>query len=219
MIHRYLYDILTNGIQAITDNPLILDELFQDNYVLVSDEAASIKEYFIAKGLNIYNGYPRQDSVFPAVNIILGEEGEEEEVIGDSGGIITDETDPNYRSDIFTVIWGHTYRLLISTEHPDVTAYYYEIIKFVMLEGIHILIDDGCLNFQLSGNELAPDPRYLPEHLFARQLVFKCQREFQRIDKVSKMYRAVSISGIHVDKEGSLRDVGDVKTNVEPYTE
>ena len=219
MIHRYLYDILTDGIQAITDDPLILDELFLDNYVLVSDEAVAIKDYFLANGLHIYNGYPRTDTVFPSVNIVLGEEDEVEAVIGDTGGTITDETDPNLGAIIMTAIWEHRYRLLVMTDHPDVTAYYYEIIKFIMLEGMHDLVDDGCFEFRLSGNELAPDPRYIPEHLFARQLIFQCQREFQRIDKAAKRFRISRVSGIHVDRNASLREVGDVQTKVIPYVD
>lgn len=219
MIHRYIHTILTEGIAALETDPKIIDELFQDNYELVSDEASTIKQYFIAKSCNVYNGYPRTNTDYPSVNIILGEENETEHVIGDSGGDITDEDDPNYLAEILTAIWGHTYRLLVVTEHPDVTAYYYEIVKFIMLEGFDSLVDDGCFEFELSGNELAPDPRYIPEHLFARQLVFSCQREFQRMGRARQLYRAASVSGIHVDSSGSPSDVGDVQTNVTVYTE
>lgn len=219
MIHRYLHTILTEGIAALKDTPKVIDELFQDNYELVSDEASTIKEYFIANGCNVSNGYPRRNTEYPTVNIILGDEAEVEHVIGDTGGDITDEDDPNYLAEILTAIWEHTYRLIVITEHPDVTAYYYEMIKFIMLEGFGELVDDGCSEFQLSGAELAPDPRYIPEHLFARQLVFSCQREFQRMGRARQMYRAARVSGIHVDSSGSASDVGDVETNVTTYTE
>ena len=219
MIHRYLHDILTEGIAAILASPLILDELFQDNYELVSTEAAAIKTYFTTNGFNVHNGYPRTDTKYPSINIILGDEAEVESVLADTGGDITDENDPNYKAEILTAIWSHTYRLLVMTDHPDVTAYYYEIAKFILLEGFHDLIDDGMFEFELSGNELAPDPRYIPEHLFARQLIFSCQREFQRIGRARQRLRGGSISGLHVDSSGSKEDVGDVKTNVTTYVE
>lgn len=219
MIHRYLYDILSDGVATIKANPVILEELFQDNYVLNTDEAESIKTYFLAKGMSISNGYPRQSTVFPALNIVLGEEGETEGVLGDSGGIIDEEDNLDSGSELIVSIWSHQYRLIVTTEHPDVTAYYYEIVKFIMLEGIRSLIDDGCFEFEFSGNELAPNVQYIPEHLFARQLVFSCQRELQRYNRAAKLLRITTVSGIHVDKEASLRDVGDVDTNVKPYTE
>ena len=219
MIQRYLYDLLTQGIEEAKTDPYLLEDLFQDNYVLVSGESVAIKTYFEAQGLNVYNGYPRTDAVFPAVHIILGEENEDEHVLADSGGIITDETDPNYQAEIWTSIWNHTYRILVTTEHPDVTAYYHEIVKYLMMDRIDVLLDDGCFNFHLSGNELAPDEKYMPEHLFARQLIFSCQREFQRINRPARDGRIRAVSGIHVDKNASNYDVGDVKTNVVPYTE
>jgi hypothetical protein len=223
MIHRYIYDILTSGVTTILANPDILDVLFEENFELVSDESDAIKKYFTDNGCNIYNGYPRKTTEFPSVNILLGEENEIEHFIGDSAGLIEDENNSDYRAELYSSIWDHAYRLLIMTEHPDVTAYYYEIIKFIMLEGLNTLVDDGCFEFGFSGNELAPDPRYLPDHLFARQIVFRCQREFMRIDKASKLFRIGTtpdkVSGIHVDSSGSPSDVGNVKTNVTTYTE
>lgn len=225
MIHRYLHDIMTDGVAAIKANPAILDDLFQDNYVLVSEEAQSIRDYFVAKGMSISGGYPRQSTSWPALNIVLGEEGEIEGVLGESGGLaLGDEDedappDPNEGAELLVSIWAHQYRLIITTEHPDVTAYYYEIVKFIMLGSMRSLMDDGCFEFEFSGNELAPNPPYFPENLFSRQLVFKCQRELQRYDRALQRLRATRVSGIHVDKEASLRDVGEVKTNVTPYTE
>jgi hypothetical protein len=225
MIHRYLHDILSEGVAAIKANPGILDDLFRDNYVLVSEEAESIKQYFVDKGLAVKNGYPRESTVWPAVNIVLGEEAETDSVLAESGGLVMGsedpdaEIDPNVGAELLASIWAHQYRLIITTEHPDVTAYYYEIVKFIMLDGIRSLMDDGCFEFEFSGNDLAPNPPYFPEHLFSRQLVFRCQRELQRYDRALQNLRATRVSGIHVDKEASLRDVGEVETNVKPYTE
>jgi hypothetical protein len=217
MIHRYIFDILTEGVAAIQKDKTLLDELFCENFELVSEEADAIKEYFDKHGLHIGNGYPRDDTPYPAVQIILGEEGEVEHFLNDSGGMVIDETSLDYGSDIKVSLWRHVYRMLIATTHPDVTAYYYEIVKFIMLEGLNTLEDDGCFEFKLSGMELAPDPRYLPNHIFSRQLLFECNRPFQRIDKESKLFRAKQVSGLHVDSDGSPRDVGDISTNVTTY--
>ena len=219
MIHRYINDLLKDSIAAILANPVILDDLFQENYELVSDESDAIKQYFADKGLNVINGYPRQNTDFPSVCIILGDEAENEHIMGDDAGFIDDETDPNYGMELNSSFWDHAYRLLIITEHPDVTAYYYEIVKYIMADGQDSLGNDGCFAFHMSGNDLAPDGRYLPEHLFARQLIFKCRREFQLIVRDGPIRTGLSTEGIHVDSSGSPSDVGSVKTNVTPYVE
>ena len=74
----------------------------------------------------------------------------------------------------------------------------YEIAKEILRNGSRYLNDRRCLNYKLRGNDLAPDPRYLPAHLFVRQLSFSCWREFQRVDQGSRLQKAFSILGAHV---------------------
>jgi len=218
MIHRYVYQVLTIGVQAMLDDPKLLDDLFEENYELNEAETATIKAYFAAHPPTIVNGYARQDTEFPAIAITLGAENEATTFLADSAGQIEDENNPLYGADIESAIWQHTYNILIYTEHPDVTAYYYEICKSIMLAGFGYLANIGALfEFGLSGTELIPDPLYVPEHLFVRQLVFTCQREFRRIDRDSRLQKAFAVAGIHIDKAGSPSDVGGVKTLVTTY--
>ncbi len=83
-----------------------------------------------------------------------------------------------------------------------------------MISGLSVLVDDGCYEFHLSGMDLAPDPKYLPEHLFGRVLTFSCRREFQTINRGARLWKAFKVSGIHIDKSGSPSEIGDVKTKV-----
>jgi len=219
MINRYLYDILVSGIQVIQDDPSILDELFQQNFILGPETAEQVKTYFQANSLNVVNGYPRSDSKFPLVAITLLSDRESEYVLNDDAGFIMESDDPNFGQDIKTTIWEYMYQLLVYTEHPDISAYYYEIVKSIILINIDVLSDLDCFGFSLSGSELAPDLRYLPEQLFARQLTFKCNSEFQRFDKESRWVKAFAVRGISVDKTASKRDTGDIVTNVTPYVE
>lgn len=216
MLHRFLFNVLKTGLTAVKDDPRILDDLFAEGYQLDSSESEAIKTYFLAKPPTVINGYARQDTIFPAIAIVLSSEREAQNFLGDSAGQVMDDSDLD-GADIDSAIWEYSYNLLIYSEHPDVTAYYYEITKSIMLAGYDYLTENGMFEFTLSGTELAPDPRYLPEHLFARQLQFKCQREFQRIRRDSLLLKAWKLSGIHVDKGGSPRDVGEVKTNVTIY--
>jgi len=220
MIHRYLHDLLTVGVAEITADPTLIDELFKDTYELVTAEADVIKAYFAAHPPSVINGYPRQDSAFPLVSIVLDSEQESQTFMGNSGGMIDDEDNEFYQHDLRSAMWAYTYRLMVFTEHPDVTSYYYEIVKFILLDGLEILVDDGCSNFKFAGADLAPDPNYVPAHLYGRNLVFSCDREFQRVDRESRLRKAFQVAGIHVDKgSASSEVVGDVKTNIIPYSE
>lgn len=219
MIHRHIHNILTSGIGVIKADSTILDDLFCDNYSLTKVELASVKTYFMNKGLNVINGYPRSDSIYPLVAIILSEDSEVETFLNDEAAPIFEEDSPYFHMDLKSSIWEYTYQLLVLTEHPDITAYYYEIIKSILLLGYELLVDLGCYDFNLSGGELAPDPRYIPEQFFARQLTFRLRAEFQRYDKDSKYKKAFKIEGIHIDKTASNYDTGDVETNVKPYLE
>lgn len=218
MIHRYITAILSTGIAAYRADPVLVDDLFEQLYELEDTEIAAIKTYFAQKGLNVYNGYPRANSAPPFVAVILANEGESDTYIGDYAGMITEDGHAIYGADVEGSIWKHTYHLPVVTEHPDVTSYMYELVKTVMLAGLRTLVDQECMDFSFAGMDLSPDPRYLPERYFVRQLVFSCKRQFSRIDRDSRLTKAFEISGIHIDRSGSPRDVGDVQTLVTPYT-
>ena len=218
MIHRYIHNVLTTGVAAYLADPRLVDDLFDQLYAVETSESAAVKTYFLDKGLNVYNGYPRLDAKLPFVAIILASEGEAETFIGNYAGMITEDGDALYGAEVSGAVWDHVYHLPVVSEHPDVTAYLYELVKILLLAGLEYLIDQECMDFSFSGQDLAPDPRYIPERLFVRQLVFSCKRQFLRIDRDSRLTKAFQISGLHVDRSGSPSDVGDVQTLVTPYT-
>jgi len=218
MINRYLYNLLNAGIEQVQEDPKILDELFQDNFVLSDEELSTIKTYFAAHPPNVANGYPRNDSEFPLISITLLSDSEAETFLNEDATMLADTDDPYFGMDIKTAIWEYNYQLMVYTEHPDITAAYYEIMKSILLANLDYLVNLDCFGFSLSGSELAPDLRYLPEHLFVRQITFTCKSEFQRFDKESRWLKAFRVEGIHVDKTASNWDIGNVKSNVTPYT-
>lgn len=219
MINRYIKTVLENGITKIKEDPTILDELFRYNYALGIEETNSCKEYFASKGFTVVNGYPRSDSKFPLVAITLLGDSESEYFLNNDASTMEDVPEEFLGMDLKTTIWDYMYQLFIYTEHPDITAYYYEIVKSILLANVSTFIDLECFNISLSGSELMPDLRYLPEHLFSRQLTFKCSSEFIRFDKESKAYKAFKVTGIYIDKNASSRDIGEVSSNVDVYEE
>jgi hypothetical protein len=218
MIQRFLYTAIRNGLDNITADPKILEELFGDVYELPTTEVDAIKTLFSTTPPDVHHGYPRRDYEFPLYSIIMSAEDEGTHVMGDYVGYDDDPASPNYRADQMGSFWNHSYQVHCYAEHPDVTAYIYEVAKNILLGGESYFSSKGLFDIHVSGMDLAPDPRYIPEHLFVRQLGFKCQREFCRTDKDSLAHKAFSLDGVYIDRgNASSEDVGDVKTLVTVY--
>jgi len=62
MIQRYLIDLLQDGFDAIVADPLILEDIFLENYGLAGAEVGAIKTFFAAHPVALVNGYSRQDN-------------------------------------------------------------------------------------------------------------------------------------------------------------
>jgi hypothetical protein len=214
MIQRLLYTALTRGLDAIKADPTILDDLFLDNYELGQTEVDGIKAFFAAKPPTVVHGYARSDQEPPLYSIILASEREADAVIGDEAGMVDDVEDPDFGSDQYAALWEHTFHIMCLAEHPDVCTYLYEVAKATILQAKPTFIPFGVYGLTLSGQDLAPDPRYVPEHFFVRQLVVSCRAELLTTAKSTKLEKAFQVAGIHVDKSGSPSDVGGVKTLV-----
>ena len=212
MIQRLLYTALMNGLAAIKADPTILDDLFLSNYELTTTEVEGIKTFFATRPPTVVHGYARQDQEPPLYSIILAAEREADAVMHDDAGSVTDTMDADFGADQYTALWEHTFHIMCITEHPDVCTYLYEVAKAIILQAKPTFIGFGVYGLTLSGMDLAPDPRYVPEHFFVRQLVVSCRAELLTTAKATKLGKAFKVAGIHVDKSGSPSDVGGVKT-------
>lgn len=214
MIQRFIFDALKDGIAQINADLTIIEQLFRDVYCLDEAEIAGIKVVWAAQPPEVRHGYAPLDIEVPTFSIVLSNETETEKWLGNLEGQVLDG--PDFGADILGTLWTHNYNILVYTKHPDVTAYYYEIAKTIILERNEFFADLGLMDIDISGQDLMPDSRYIPEHFFARTMQFNCMRKFSRIDRDSKLGKAFKVAGIHVDKSGSPSDVGGVKTQVTP---
>ena len=216
MIHRQLKLVIDNGLFNIKSDTSILDEFFY-NFDILPDELTRIKTFFSNTTIEAIIGYPKKDSAFPIVAIALAGDTESEKVLGMKMDQITDPEDEFFGSDFKGAIWDYNYNVIIAALHPDICAYLYEIIKLIFIININYFINLGYFNITVSGAELIPDTRYLPEHIFIRQLIFNCSSELVYLDKDSRLSKAFRVEGLHIDKEATLRDIGDVISNIKPY--
>lgn len=214
MIQRTLFNVLKLGIEEINQNIEILEDLFIEQYGLSESETASIRKLWETKPPNVIHGYADADSKFPLYAITLLSERESDKFIGDSAGDVVDPEDPDFGAEAVSSIWRHDYAVWIYSDHPDVTLYYYEVAKHIILTAGPLFVQNLIMDIDVSGMDMAPDPRYLPAHLFVRQLKFSCKRELLRVDPGTGLGKAFKVAGIHVDSSGSPSDVGGVKTLV-----
>lgn len=221
MIQRFLFEALKDGVEQFTADLTLFDQLFSEVYALSETEIAAIKTFWVNSSDDphrgppkVIHGYAPRDVEIPVYSIVLANEKEALMWLNDDIGQIEDEEDPNFGADQKGSIWNHQYDILVYHEHPDVTGYLYEIAKSIILASHEAFVERGLFDISVSGADLAPDPRYIPEHLFARKMSFSCSRLFDRVDRESRFGKAFAVSGIHIDKAGSPSDVGGVKTLV-----
>lgn len=219
MIQRSLFAALKLGLDAIARDPAILDDIFGDNgFGLTPKEIEGIQTFFAEQPPTVVHGYARRDHTYPLIAITLGNESEVERFLGNSAGQVEDEDDPDFGAECLVTIWQHAYNIFIYSEHPDVTQYVYEVAKSIILTSDAAFQRLGFTQTSVTGMDLAPDPRYIPENLFVRQLAFTCQREFLRVDRATKLGKAFALRGLHIERDGSLSDPGDVHDNITIYT-
>lgn len=214
MIQRFIFSALERGIAQMKADPKLLEQLFLEVYELEQAEVDAIAQVFTTKTPDVIHGFARSDTKVPVIAIVLGNETETDKWLHDDAGTVDDPEDEDHGADILSSIWQHHYNILVYTEHPDVTSYYYEIAKSILIASNRFFTERDLYDVDISGMDLAPNAQYLPEHLFVRQMVFRCNREFRRIDRLSRLGRAFRVGGIHVDRSASPNDPGEVNTNV-----
>ena len=217
MIERVLWDVLTNGIQALTEDPDQLVTFFCEERGLSPEESKKIRDYFLEKPPSVIHGYARSDSKFPLYAITLGNESTSTQFLGDEGEFIDDPDDPDFGADERAMFFDETFNILIYSENPNITLYYYQLARWFLLSNIDYLKSHDLFNIRFSGSDMAPDPAWVPAGLFLRRLTVMATEAYSQVDAASKAGRAWKVGGLHVDFRGAMgEDVGGVKTLVTP---
>jgi len=193
-------------------------------------EAEKVRAYFVgdaqavppeeARPPTLSHGYPKQGGPFPQYALTLQGDRDSTFWIGDDGPALTDDElavldEDSAPGDGKAVRVTYTYAILTITQHPDVTLYYYALLKRMVRSQIRNLIKDGLDNIQLSGADMAPDMRYLPHDVFARVLTVTLDADELWVESVEGGTRGTTVSGIHVnDGESVTTGIGSVVATV-----
>ncbi len=223
MIERLIFTALSDGIAEFQNNLDLLERHLQQSTFLDATETAAIRQYFKDRPPRVIHQYAREGDSFPVWAIILGNKREETKFLGDESGQIIgmgdgedefegflDASEPEAGATELSSIWNFNYQIFVYTEHPDMTIAYAEIAELLLMRARKFFKAQGLLNIEQGANDVAPDARYIPAHLFARRVTFDCLRE--RVFIGQKEPRAFKVGGIHV--EDSTETLEGVTTNV-----
>lgn len=217
MIERLIYTALEEGIAELITELAKLERFFTKRG-LSAGEVAKIRAYFVDKPPELQHNYPRKDAAFPLFAVVLGTETESKKLLDDSAGFVSEEEaallyDASLTgTEVKSSIYSHTHHVMVYTEHPDVTIWYYELAKYFLTRQRDFFKTRGILDTLFSGQDMAPSSGYAPEWLFVRRLTMTSMSELAIFD--DKPPRAKSLGGAYVDNR-----VTGVVANVTPYTE
>lgn len=233
MVERIIFDVIKDGLAWYVAKPARFERFLLD-LELDAEEAAHGRLYFgggtapdgstvPARPPTLVHGYARTGGPFPCWALTLGAERIDTDVLGreagfldEDGEVILDEdgnvTDSKMRR------MAYTFNILVHADHPDVCVWYYALLKSIVMESQETLEANDVEDLEFTGQDMAPDPRYLPDNLFTRlfQLVVRADETWG-----VPVTRGTRTTGLFTDDDGSgaVAGSGTEKALVTPYTE
>ena len=167
--------LLKTGVTAISANIALLDPILA---AMTTNDKAAVKDYWTSNPPNILSGYARAEGPFPVVSIVLQAEQTIQDYIGfgqeyEQAALLDGTDDYN----VFKRRLSGTYALHVMAEHPDVCLAYYRVVRRILSVGSQWMIDRDLYDPQLVGQDLGPDTKYTPEHLFIRKIMLTVEYE------------------------------------------
>lgn len=145
---------------------------------LEESELETVERLVAEQPLEVIHGFARKGAKFPVVAIVLANEtsprgtaylndyqtvGRDE--YGDAGGEWVD---------IHGVEFDTALNLLVyASDSPDIAIYWYELVKFILIQSRKILAELGIDNPEISGGDIKPLPEFIPELIYLRELRLK----------------------------------------------
>ena len=167
--------VLTQGVDAISADPDLLAPILAD---LSANDLASIKSYWTDHRPTVLSGYARSEGPFPCFAVTLTSEQIAQDYVGAGQAVLLGSAIPAEKvgTQFKRRVTG-LYGIHIYAEHPDVCACYYRVARRIMNVGMWRLLQGGLNEPVLTGEDLAPDPRYHPDNLFVRRLSLTVEYE------------------------------------------
>lgn len=176
-VERLLLKLYRDEVARLAADREALQRFFRHIFkpLLEEGEDVAFATNFIAQPPHVVLGYARSSTDFPCFSIVLADENEEQNALGDfiGEGSEDNEEGADYE-EIDGSLWASSYAVYVYAQHPDTCLYLYHFAKMVAMAGRRALASQGAMNVSLSGGELAPNEMYLPDHMFCRVLNVHC---------------------------------------------
>ena len=238
MVERRLYRIIEAGLDWFKADDGQRFERFmasEQGMDLSAAEAAKARVYFAggtidgteieARPPTLVHGYARQGGPFPCWALTLGSERTASAYIGDDAPMLDEDGGLYYDPETGDVVdpkerrMAYTFNILTIADHPDVTVWYYQLLKSILMSRYRLVPDNELDDLDLSGQDMAPDPRFLPSDVFARVLTVSI--EYDECWTEAIIGGGGTSVGIAIDDTGEGSTAGDaagsVTANVTPY--
>jgi hypothetical protein len=192
MVERQLYAVIEEGLQYFIDEPVRFEIFLNEELRLSAEEAAKVRIYFEggtdadgntveASPPTIVHGYARTGGLFPCLPLTLGSENIAQDYLGKDAPFLDSDGERYVDARTGAVVdpkarrFEYVFNLMVIADHPDITRYYYSLLKHILMSGQDELEERDVEDMTLSGTDLAPDARYLPSDMFIRNLAVTCQ--------------------------------------------
>lgn len=242
MAERILFEVINAGLEWYKEKPERFERFLQVNQELDEDEAARGRLYFEggtvvdgdgndveipAKPPTLIHGYARTGGPFPCWALTLGAEKIHTDFLGKDASFLDSDGENFYDPETGAVVdpkvrrMQYTYNILVHADHPDICIYYYHLLKSIVMESQGTLEDRDVEDLEFSGQDMAPDPRYLPADMFTRLLQVMVQGDETWCERSFPAPGPKRLTGLHIDDDGSGVPVGATggeKASVTPYT-
>lgn len=227
-IERILFSALSDGLDVLKAKPKLF-EAFLVAGGLSAAEALEQRAYFVEKPPTVLHGYARAGGVFPCWAITLGAESTDQDYLGEDASLLDSDGEMSFDEDgnpedHHIRRWSHSYEIWTYADHPDACLYYYYLSKQLLQEARSSLQSSDLDEITFLGNELAPDPKYLPSDLFVRRLMISLKSEDCYVERLRPgTGLGTQVDGIHVREDDEAVELGGpvgddgVRSNVSVY--
>jgi hypothetical protein len=239
MPERILFEVINAGLEWYKDKPERFERFLQEDQELSAEEAVKGKLYFgggtnedgdtvPAKPPTLIHGYARTGGPFPCWALTLGAEVIETDFLGKDAPFLDSDGEHFVDSETGRIVdpkarrMRYTYNIMVHADHPDICIYYYHLLKSIVMQSQDTLENRDVEELEFSGQDMAPDPRYLPSDMFTRLLQVIVRGDETWCVRTFPEPGPKTVTGIHVDADGSgVPDgaTGGEKALVAPYTE
>lgn len=176
---RVVYYVVKSGLELLKEDPSWIDRVLVQ---LSSEEISKIKLWLATVEFSVIHGYARKDAKMPLVSILEINEKDAQSYLNDHIGLddpelmaaeFLGEVNP-FRDQAVIVSGGRIEVQLeawIYAENPDITHYMHKFVWVLLHSSRDILGKRGITVGSMSGGDVVPDPKFMPEKAYIRRIV------------------------------------------------